>query len=141
MGGGAGDGGLPGFQRLAQSLQRGAGEFRHFVHEQHAAMRERHFAGPGTVAAAADRRHARRMVGRAEGRTRDQPAAFEQARHRMHHAHLQRGARAEIRQQARQALRQHRFAAAGRADHQDVVTYYTIWYNASNLLKDWDFGG
>ena len=41
---------------------------------------------------------------------------------RLDHGNLQRLARIQRRQQAGQALRQHRLARAGRADHQQIVS-------------------
>jgi hypothetical protein len=58
----------------------------------------------------------------AERPAADQPAFRQHARDRVDHAHLQRFRRIERRQQARQALRQHRLAGAGRSDHQQIVT-------------------
>ena len=118
---GAGDGGLPALQRLAQGLQRGAGEFGPFIHEQHAAMGERDLAGAGAVAAARNRRRAGGMVRLAERRAGDEPPLLQHASDGMHHAHLQRLARREVRQQPGQARGEHRFAAAGRADHQQIM--------------------
>ena len=55
------------------------------------------------------------------GRAPRDRAAGEFARERLHHRDLERLARIERRQNAGQALRQHRLARAGRPDHQHVV--------------------
>ena len=71
-----GDGGAAGFQRLAESLQGAALEFRQFIEKQHAHMRQRHLAGFDAVAAADQRRCRRRMVGVPERPFRRQAAAL-----------------------------------------------------------------
>jgi hypothetical protein len=44
---GARDDDATGLERLAQCLERDAREFRQFIEEEHAAVRERRFAGRG----------------------------------------------------------------------------------------------
>ena len=61
------------------------------------------------------------MVRRAEGACAHQPAARKQPGHRMYFGGLQRLFKRKGRQNARQALCQHAFARAGRADKQGVV--------------------
>ena len=59
---GARDADIAGLERLAQRVERLTGEFREFVEEQDAVMRERDFARPRAQAAADERRHRRGMV-------------------------------------------------------------------------------
>ena len=54
---GARDHAVARLQRLAQRIECLRGEFRHFVEEQQAVMRKRHFARPRAQAAANHRRH------------------------------------------------------------------------------------
>ena len=71
--------------------------------------------------AAGQRRDAGRMVGRAEGAPVGQRAIGQVPGDGLHHRDLQQFARGERRQDRGQALRQHGFAGAGRAAHQQVV--------------------
>ena len=118
---GARDDGAAGLERLAQRFQRRALELRQLVEEQHAEMRERDLARPGAHAAADQRRQRGRMMRVAERAAAAEAAVGEQAGDRVDHADLERLGRRERRQQAGQALRQHRLAGAGRADHQQIV--------------------
>jgi hypothetical protein len=115
------DDGAPGFQRLAQRLQRAALEFRQLVEEEHAAMGEADLARPAARATADQRRDARGMMGVAERARGDEAAAMQEPRERMDHRDLQRLGGRERRQQPRQAAREHRLAGARRADEKQVV--------------------
>ena len=117
---GAADRGAPGLHGLAQRFQRGARKLGPFVEEQHAEMRQADLARLRAMPAAHQRRDAGRMMRVAEGRAADQLAAREHPRHRMHEADFQRLRRGQVGQQAGQARGEHRFAGAGRADHQQV---------------------
>lgn len=116
--GGTAHGGVAGFHGLAQSFQRGPGEFWHLIQEQHAAMRERDLARLGAVAAAGDGRLGCGMMRLAEGRAGDEAAVRQHAGNGMDHADFQRFARGEVWQQAGHARGEHGFAAAGRADEE-----------------------
>ena len=84
-------------------------------------MGERHLARLGALAAADERGQRGGMMRIAEGPVAHQPPARELARHRMDHRDLEGGGGIERRQQAGQALRQHRFARTRRADHQQIM--------------------
>ena len=111
----------PDFHRLAQRLQRLAGEFGQLVQEQHAAMGQADLAGPRAMAAAGQRGLGRGMVRFPERRAHDQAAAIQHAGDAVDHADLQRRSRIEVGQQARQARGEHGFAGARRSDQQQVV--------------------
>jgi hypothetical protein len=97
-------------------------ELRQLVEKENAKMRQRHLARPAAMAAAHQRRERSRVMRVAEGPLAHQLALSQQARDRMDHADFERFARIERRQQARQTRRQHRFAGARRADHQQIVS-------------------
>ncbi len=118
---GARDRDFAGLQRLAQRVQRLRLEFRQFVEEQHAVMRERDFARPRVQAAADQRRHAGRMMRRAERPAVGQRAAFDLAGDRSDHRHFEQFGRRQRRQNGRQPRGEHRFAGAGRPDHEQVM--------------------
>ena len=59
--------------------------------------------------------------GSRNGRSRNQPAVAQPARDRMDHAEFERLGRLQRRQDPGKPRRQHRFAGAGRADHQEIV--------------------
>lgn len=107
MGVGAGQIDDAGLQRLTQRLDGVARELRKFVEEQHAEVGQRNFAGPGPPAAADQRRHRRRMVGRAERPPRTDAATGQQPGKAVDHADFEHLARLQLRQQPRQPLRQH----------------------------------
>ena len=111
-----------GLDRLAQTVQHAALEFRQLVQEQHAQMRQRDFARLHFQPAADQRRHRGGMMRIAERPLAADGAVGQFARQRTHHGNLQRLARIQRRQQAGQALRQHRLARAGRADHQKIMS-------------------
>ncbi len=121
MGVGAGHHHLAGLQRLAQGIQRLGRELRQLVQEQHPVVRQGHLARLHLQPAAGQGRHAGGMVRRAERAGAGQGALGDQAGHRMHHRGLEQLARRQRRQQARQALGQHRLARARRSDEQKVV--------------------
>ena len=108
-------------QRLAQRVQHARIEFRQFVEEQHALVCERDFAGFGAHAAAGERRHAGRMMGRAKRPPCRQRAVADFAGDGGDHRDFQKFGRRQRRQDRRQPRRQHRFARAGRADHQQMM--------------------
>ena len=85
-------------------------------------MRERNLAGLGAQSAADQRRHAGRMMRRAERPPVGQRALLDLARDRRDHRDLEQLGRRERRQDRRQPRRQHRLAGAGRADHQQIVS-------------------
>ena len=118
---GAGDRDFAGLERLAQRFERLRLEFRQLVEKQHALMGERDFARPRAHAAADQRRHAGGMVRRAERPPVGQRAAFDLAGDRGDHGDFEHFGRRERRQDRGQPRRQHRFAGAGRADHQQIV--------------------
>ena len=84
-------------------------------------MRERNFARPRMQAAADQRRHAGGMVRRAERPPVGQRAALDLAGDGGDHRDFEEFGRRQRRQDRRQPRRQHRFAGAGRADHQQIV--------------------
>ena len=119
---GARDHDLAGLERLAQRIEHVRVELRQLVEKQHAEMGQRDLAGPRPRAAADQRRHAGRMVRRPE-RPVPRQSARRPARPRgsctIDTSSISAGS--QRRQDRRQSLRQHRFARARRADHQQVV--------------------
>lgn len=118
---GARHGDLAVLQRLPQRIQHARIEFGQLVEKQHALMRQRDLAGLGAHAAAGERGHAGGMVRRAERPPRRQRAAFDLAGDGRDHRDLEQLARRQRRQDRGQPRRQHRFAGAGRADHEQVM--------------------
>jgi hypothetical protein len=118
---GARDRDLAGLERLAQRVEHARIELGKLVEKQHAAVRERDLAGPRAQAAADQRRHARRMMRRAERSPVGERAAVELAGDRGDHRDLEQLGRRERWQDRGKARRQHRFAGAGRPDHQQVM--------------------
>ena len=108
-------------QRLAQRIQHARIELRQFVEKQHALMRQRNLAGLGAHAAAGQRGHAGGMMRRAERPPRGQRAVVDFAGDRGDHRHFEQFGRRQRRQDRGQPRRQHRFAGAGRADHQQMM--------------------
>ena len=96
-------------------------EFRQFVEKQHAVMGERNLARPRAQAAADQSRHAGGMMRRAERPPVGQRAAFDLAGDRGDHGDFEQFGRRQRRQDRRQSRRQHRFAGAGRPDHEQIV--------------------
>src|SRR5262249_9713910 len=74
----------------------------------------------GVAAAADEPRLAHRVVRRAEG-THAREAVGEDARDGLDGRDLERLVVRQMRQEAREATREHRLARAGRADHEEVV--------------------
>ena len=89
-------------ERLAQAGEHRPGEFGQLVEEQHSAVGPRHLAGLRHLACATEHRHCGSRVVRCTKRAL--------------------GVSVRYWQQCRQAHREHRLPASGRADHQDVVT-------------------
>ena len=118
---GAGYRDLAVFHRLAQRIQHPRIELRQLVEKQHALMRQRDFAGSCAHAAAGQRRHAGGMMRAAERPPRGERAALDLARDRGDHRHFEQFGRRQRRQDRGQPRRQHRFAGAGRADHQQMM--------------------
>ena len=120
--GGAGNRHRAVLQRLAQDLQRAAAKFGQLVEKENAVMREAHFAGARIRRAADQARVGNRVVRRAEGPARDHRLfGREQAGDAVDLRRLERLVERQRRADAGNAFRQHRFAAAGRPDHQHVV--------------------
>ena len=120
--GGAGDGDVAVFERLAQDFENVAGEFGQLVEEEHAVVGEADFAGARDHAAADEAGVGDGVVRRAEG------ALGDEARVRVEHAGdgvdlggLEGFVETQRREDGGQALGEHGLAGAGRADHEDVV--------------------
>ena len=109
---GARDDRLAGLERLAQRIEHLRIELGQFVEEQHAEMGERRFAGTRPGAAADQRRHARRVMRRAEGPAAADASACEVAGEAPDHAHFEHLGGRERRQDRGQPPRQHRLAGA-----------------------------
>ena len=118
---GARDRDLAGLERLAQRVERLRLEFRQLVEEQHAVMGERDFARPRVQAAADQRRHAGGVMRCAERPPVGERAAFDLAGDRGDHRDFEQFGRRQRRQDRGQPRRQHRFAGAGRSDHEQIV--------------------
>ena len=84
-------------------------------------MGERNFARPRAQTAADQSRHGGGVVRRAERPPVGQRPALDLAGDRGDHGDFQKLGRRQWRQDRRQPRRQHRFAGAGRADHQQIV--------------------
>ena len=120
--GGAGDGDDAVFERLAEDFEDVAGELGQLVEEEQAVVGERDLAGARDHAAADEAGVGDGVVGRAEGAVRDQAAVgVEHAGDGVDLGGFERFFEAQRRQDGRQALGEHGFAGAGRADHEDVV--------------------
>ena len=100
-------------------------ELRQLVEEQHALMGERDFARPRMQPAADQSRHAGGMMRCAERTPVGQRAAFDLASDGSDHRNFEQFGRRQRRQDRRQPRRQHRFARAGRPDHQHVISSMT----------------
>ena len=118
---GAGDDGFAGFERLAQAVEHGGRELRQLVEEEHAVVGEADLAGPDAQTAADQCRHRGRMMRRAERPAIAERAAGQFTGDRLDHRDIEQFARIERRQDRGQPRREHRFAGAGRADHQQIV--------------------
>src|SRR5579883_875176 len=118
---GAGHGGPPRLDRLAQRFQGLARKFGKLVEEEHAVMGERHLARPRAQAAADERRQGRRMMGIAKGPGAEKLAVAELAGDRVNHRHFEGLARIEGWEDSRQPRREHGLAGPRRPDHEQVV--------------------
>ena len=118
---GAGDRHLAVLKRLPQRVQHARVELGQFVEEQHALVRQRNLAGLGANAAAGQRRHAGGMMRAAERPLGGERAAFDLAGDGSDHRDFKEFRWRQRRQDRGQPRRQHGFAGAGRADHQEVV--------------------
>ena len=96
-------------------------KFGKLVEKKHAVMRERDLAGLRAQTAADQRRHAGRVMRRAERPRVGQRAFGDRARHGCDHRDFEQLGRRERRQDRRQPRGEHRLAGAGRADHQQIV--------------------
>ena len=119
----AADGDDPVLQRLTQRFHCGAGELRQFIHKQDAVMGQRYFPGAGDAAAAGQTRHGDGMVRRTEHPVFQQrDAAGQKACGGMDFGGFHRLLEAHGRQDGGQALGQHAFSRAGRADEQHIMS-------------------
>ena len=106
-------------QGLTQHFQGVAGKFRQFVQKQHTVVGQAHLTGARGRPAARHGGGAYAVVRATEGPLFQKPAARrQQPGHRVDGAGLQRFLIGQRRQDARQALGQHAFARARRADQQ-----------------------
>ena len=112
----------PLLERLPERLERGARELRQLVEEEDAVVGEARLAGRRRHAAADQPRARDRVMRRPERPPGDQRLAAEQARDAVHSRRLQRLLERRRRQDRGHAAREHRLAAAGRPDHQHVMT-------------------
>ncbi len=120
--GGARDGDGVIFQGLAQDLEDVAGKLRQLVEKEQAVVGQRDLAGPGDDAAADQPGVGDGVVGRAEGALGDEArSGVEHAGDGVNLGGLQSLFEGERGEDGGQALGQHGFAGAGRADHQNVV--------------------
>ena len=122
MGVGPGDHHLAGLQRRAQRIQRLGAELRQLVQKQHAVVGKGNLARLGLQSSAGQGGHAGGMMRTAERAGAGQGAARDQPRHRMDHRGLEQLGGRQRRQDAGQALRQHRLAGPGRTTEQQVVS-------------------
>ena len=113
----------PLLERLAQRLQSGHGELTEFVEEQDAVGGQAHLARAQRPAAPAHQGDDGSLVVRhAEGRALQELAVGEgTAGRRVDASHCEGLGGRERREQAFQALGQHRLARSGRPDHQEVM--------------------
>ena len=117
---GTGNGDVARFEWFTQGLQGRARELGQFIEKKHAMMCQRDLARPwwGT---AAHQRHRRSRVVRTADRSLSPATGIKMPRQAEHGRGLQGFLGCKFWQQADKALGQHRFAAAGRAHHQDRV--------------------
>ena len=108
---------------LPQYLEDAVTELGELVQKEHSAVAERDLARPGD-AAAADQARLRDGVVRSTERPRgdERRVARKLAGHAVHLRRLQRLVRGQRRHDGGERPREQRLAAAGWADHQDVVT-------------------
>ena len=112
----------PVLERLPESLEHQALEFRELVEQQNAVMGKARLARAWASPATDDRRHRRAVVRGAKGRLLDQCAgAIQNASDGMNSRDLERRIAAERRQDAWEPPRKHRLARPGRTCQQEVV--------------------
>ena len=120
--GGAGDGDDAVLEGLAEDFEDVAGELGELVEKEEAVVGEGDFAGAGDHAAADEAGVGDGVVGRAEGAMGDEAVvAVEDAGDGVDLGGLEGFFEAQRREDGGQALGEHGFAGAGRADHEDVV--------------------
>src|SRR5271157_4212790 len=120
--GGAGDGDGVVFQGLAQDLEDVAGKLRKLVEEEQAVVSQRDLAGSGDDAAADQSGVGDGVMRRAEGALGDEAlCGVEDAGDGVNLGGFQRLIEGERGEDGGQALGQHGFARAGRADHENVM--------------------
>ena len=118
----AADGDFAVLQRLAQHLERIAGELGQLVQKQHAVVRQTDLAGAGDRPAAHNGCRADAVVRAAEGPLPDKPrAAAQQPGHGIDGACLERLLVGQRRQNARQPLGKHGFSCSGTPDHDQIM--------------------
>ena len=117
-------------ERLSQRIEHGTLEFRKFIEEQDAEMREADLAWLDPQPSASERCHARRMVRRAKRTGAADTPFFQRSGHGLHHADLQCFRRRKRRENAGKAAGQKALARAGRPDHQQVRYTYTQRYES-----------
>ena len=113
---------LASLERLSQRIEHGTLEFRQFIEEQDAEMREADLAWLDPQPSASERCHARRMVRRAKRTGAADTPFFQRSGHGLHHADLQCFRRRKRRENAGKAASQKALARAGRPDHQEIVS-------------------
>ena len=121
--GSAGDGDFSVFDWLAHYFQCRSFEFRQLIEKQDAVVREADFARVWKCAAAEQTDIADGVMRRAERPRRDERFfAIEQPGDAVNLGRLDRFLQRHRRDDGGDAFGKHRFAGAGRTDHQDVVT-------------------
>ena len=118
---GARDHDFAGLDRLPERIQDLRLKFGKLVEKENAEMRERNLAGTRAQAPADHRRGARRMVRIAERPPVRERAILDHAGDGGDHRGFEKLARRKRRQDRGQPRRQHRFAGAGRPDHENIV--------------------
>lgn len=118
------DGDVAALEGLAQGLEHALLELGQLVQEQHPVVGQADLAGARRAAAAHQGRRGRGVVRRAQ-RPEAPQLGPEAALHRQDGGALQRFVVAHRRQEAGQALGQHRLPSAGWAEEEDLITLYT----------------
>jgi hypothetical protein len=96
-------------------------EFRKLVEKEDAMVGKRDLPGFGPGPAAYERRHARRMMGRAKRPVRSKRAVYDHARDALDHRDLKEFLRLKRRQDTRKPLREHGLAGAWRPNHDHMM--------------------
>ncbi len=117
----AGNRDLARLQWLTKRVQRLGLEFRQFIKEQHAVMRQGYFAGARMGSPTNQRRHGRRMMGRPERPTIGELPPRQSSGDRVNHRHFQKLPRRQGRQDRRQPRGEHAFPGARRPIEKDIV--------------------